>query len=87
MSMPWLIQFTISLFEQLPDDSNLCVQVKSEIAEIDVFAIGTQADEMWSFVDNKNNQQWIWIATDAVSNQMVVFHVGDRSGDYRPFLE
>jgi IS1 family transposase len=35
---------------------------------------------MWSFVQKKANKQWIWIAMDAKTRQIIAFHVGDRSG-------
>jgi len=38
-----------------------------------------EADEMWSFVTKKSNKQWIWIALDAKTRQILAFHVGDRS--------
>jgi insertion element IS1 protein InsB len=38
-----------------------------------------EADEMWSFVQKKANKQWIWIAMDAKTRQIMAFHVGDRS--------
>ncbi len=34
---------------------------------------------MFSFVGNKENKQWVWIAMDVKSWQIVAFHVGDRS--------
>jgi insertion element IS1 protein InsB len=40
-----------------------------------------EADEMWSFVQKKANKQWIWIAMDAETRQIIAFHVGDRSGE------
>jgi insertion element IS1 protein InsB len=40
-----------------------------------------EADEMWSFVQKKANKQWIWIAMDAKTRQIIAFHVGDRSGE------
>jgi insertion element IS1 protein InsB len=40
-----------------------------------------EADEMWSFVRQKANKQWIWIAMDATTRQVIAFHVGDRSRD------
>jgi insertion element IS1 protein InsB len=40
-----------------------------------------EADEMWSFVQQKANKQWIWIAMDATTRQVIAFHVGDRSRD------
>jgi insertion element IS1 protein InsB len=36
-------------------------------------------DELWSFVNHKNNKQWVWIAIDAKTREMVGLHVGDRS--------
>ena len=38
-----------------------------------------QCDEMWSFVANKDNKQWIWLALDAKTKEIVGVHVGDRS--------
>ena len=39
-----------------------------------------QMDELWSFVDNKGNQQWVWLALDAETREIVGVHIGDRSG-------
>ena len=39
-----------------------------------------EADETWSFVQKKANKQWIWIAMDATTRQIIAFHVGYRSG-------
>ena len=38
-----------------------------------------QCDEMWSFVGNKNNKQWIWLALDTKTKEIVGVHVGERS--------
>ena len=38
-----------------------------------------EADEISSFVQTKAHKQWIWIAMDATTRQVIVFHVGDRS--------
>ena len=38
-----------------------------------------QLDEMWSFVRSKDNKQWIWLAIDADSREIVGVYVGDRS--------
>ena len=38
-----------------------------------------EGDEMASFVHKKANKQWIWIAMDATTRQVIAFHVGDRS--------
>jgi insertion element IS1 protein InsB len=34
---------------------------------------------MWSFVGKKGNKQWIWLALDAQTKEVVGVHVGDRS--------
>ena len=44
-----------------------------------VSRLEAEADEMWSFVQQKANKQWIWIAMDAKTRQIMAFHVGDRS--------
>ncbi len=38
-----------------------------------------QCDELWSFVGNKNNKQWIWLAIDQGAGEIVGVFVGDRS--------
>ena len=38
-----------------------------------------QCDEMWSFVNDKGNKQWIWLALDIKTREIVGVHVGDRS--------
>ena len=39
---------------------------------------GIQLDEMWSFVQNKDNKQWIWPALNPNNRQIVAFHIGGR---------
>jgi insertion element IS1 protein InsB len=39
-----------------------------------------ELDELWSVVGKKANRQWVWIALDATTRQVLAFHVGDRSG-------
>jgi IS1 family transposase len=36
-------------------------------------------DEMWSYVGSKDNQQWIWLAIDATTREIVGVYIGDRS--------
>ena len=38
-----------------------------------------ECDEMWSFVGNKGNKQWVWLALDKRTRAIVGVHVGDRS--------
>lgn len=41
---------------------------------------GIQLDEMWTFVQNKKNKQWLWLALNPANRQIIAFHVGGRSG-------
>ena len=34
---------------------------------------------MHSFVQKKANEQWLWLAMDRPTRQIIAFHVGDRS--------
>ena len=77
-SLRWLLGFMVDLYDQLPDDLNF--EVKAEAEELAIYTFESEIDEMLSFVGNKANKQWIWIALDVKSRQVVAFHVGDRSG-------
>ena len=48
-------------------------------AHVVIHQLEAEADEMWSLVGKKANRQWIWIAMDATTGQIIAFHVGDRS--------
>ncbi len=75
VSLPWLLDFMEEVFKQLPDHLNTTV-----IADNEEFIVAVlEADEMWSYVGNKKNQQWLWLVMHTKSRQIVAFHVGDRS--------
>ncbi len=38
-------------------------------------------DELWSFVDDKGNKQWVWLAIDAETREIVGCYIGGRSSD------
>ena len=38
-----------------------------------------ELDELWSFVQNKKNHCWVWIALCAITKQVVAVIAGDRS--------
>lgn len=52
---------------------------KERAARVEVF--GIQLDEMWSFVQNKQDKAWIWIALNPVNRQIIGLHIGKRSKD------
>lgn len=61
---------------------NICYESVPQAAEVVRKAPGkltVQMDELWSFVDNKGNKQWVWLAIDANTREVIGCHVGDRS--------
>lgn len=38
-----------------------------------------ECDELWSFVDNKDNKYWVWLAIDRKTREIVGCYIGDRS--------
>jgi len=57
----------------------LHVQLPARLTAVVLSRWEAEADEMWSCVQKKANKQWIWIAMDAQTRQIIAFHVGDRS--------
>lgn len=37
-----------------------------------------EADELWSFVGNKANKQWVWMVMNTYNRQIIALHVGGR---------
>jgi len=77
VSLFWLLGFMTSEYEQLPDNLNYKANLKTE--KLIIWSIDSEVDEMWSFVGSKENKQWVWIAMDSKSRQIIAFYVGDRS--------
>jgi insertion element IS1 protein InsB len=77
VTLKWLLGFLVQCIAALPD--HLHVQPVSWTQDIMVQRLEVEADEMASFVHKKANKQWIWIAMDAKTRQVIAFHVGDRS--------
>ena len=77
VSLTWLLHFMVECFTACPED--LHVQLPVRPIAVVMSRLEAEADEMWSFVQKKANKQWIWIAMDATTRQIIAFHVGDRS--------
>lgn len=77
VSLKWLLGFLVQGFEALPD--HLHVQPVTCPQNVMIQRLDVEADEMSSFIQKKANKQWIWMAMDAQSRQVIAFHIGDRS--------
>jgi len=78
VSLRWLLSFIIEVYDQLPDHLNLRLPQPGKRG-VYLSRLEAEADEMWSFVGSKGNKQWIWIAIDTETRQVIAFYVGDRS--------
>ena len=77
VSLTWLLDFIAEFYAESPDDLN--VKVCQARGVVQLLRLEAEADEMWSFVISKRNKQWIWIALDVTTKQVIAFYVGDRS--------
>jgi hypothetical protein len=75
VSMPWLLDYMQVVFKALPEDLNASIVSENE----ELMVISLQVDELWSYVGNKKNQQWLWLVMDAKTRQILAFQIGKRS--------
>ena len=76
VSMPWLLDFINCLIAELPDDLNAEVFKEGENIEVIVL----EADELWSYVQKKQNPQWLWLVMHSKTRQILAMEVGKRDG-------
>jgi IS1 family transposase len=76
VSLTWLLGYIASLYAQTPDD--LGFEIPARFKNSKVQLVFVEADEMWRFVKKKQNKQWIWLAMDVATRQIIAFHVGGR---------
>ena len=71
VSETWLQDYVNRKYEAIPQQVNVSPKKKGRLT--------IQCDEMWSFVGNKGNKQWIWLALDVETREIIGVHIGDRS--------
>jgi insertion element IS1 protein InsB len=79
ISLTWLLRCMVERFAACPEHWH--VQLPVRPAAVVIRQLEAEADALWSFVGEKANRQWIWIAMDARIRQIIAFHVGDRRRD------
>jgi insertion element IS1 protein InsB len=77
VGIKWLMHFMVDHFKAAPD--HLPIQLPGSPGDVIVQQPDAEADEMCSFVGKKTNKQWLWMAMDTQTRQIIAFHVGDRS--------
>jgi insertion element IS1 protein InsB len=79
VSICWLMNFMVARFAAAP--THLHVRPVTTSRGILIGCLAVEADEVWSFVQQKANPPWLWLAMDKETRQILAFHVGDRSRD------
>jgi insertion element IS1 protein InsB len=79
VSLTWLLHLMVERFAACPE--HLHVQLPVSPTDVVIRQLEAEADEMWSFVRQKANKQWLWIAIDVQIHQVIAFHLGDRRRD------
>ena len=74
VSLSWLINFIEQRYLSTPEDLQF---VAPSAAEIELFCV--EADELWSFVEKRENKRWIWLILERRTRQIIAVHIGDRS--------
>jgi IS1 family transposase/transposase-like protein len=70
ISEPWLQQYINKKYEEIPKVIDVPIKKRGPLT--------IQCDEMWSFVQNKANKQWLWFALDVDSRKIVGAFIGSR---------
>ncbi|KJU83359.1 transposase ImeAB' protein, partial [Candidatus Magnetobacterium bavaricum] len=70
VSERWLQDYVNQKYDTVPQYIDVKKKEKGRLT--------IQCDEMWSFVGNKENKQWIWLALDDDSREVVGAFVGNR---------
>jgi insertion element IS1 protein InsB len=71
VSESWLQEYVNDAYAKVARTASVTPKAKGKLT--------VQMDELWSFVDDKGNKQWVWLAMDADTREIIGCHVGDRS--------
>ena len=71
VSESWLQTYVNRFYSKLDRTLEVTPKTQSKLT--------VQMDELWSFVDSKGNKQWVWLALDRQTREIIGCHIGDRS--------
>ena len=79
VSLKWMLNFAVQTWAEAPDDLGILPKLLKIGSPKKIQVIGLQLDEMWSFVQCKEQKAWIWVVFEPESRQVIAFYIGDRS--------
>jgi len=71
VSEQWLQSYVNKKYEEIPKEVEVSKKSKGRLT--------IECDEVWSYVGNKENKQWVWLAIDRDTGEIVGMAIGDRS--------
>jgi IS1 family transposase/transposase-like protein len=74
-----VLQISEDTVQRYVNAKSKTVSQQVEVIEKPKKRLTVQMDELWSFVDDKNNQQWVWLALDVKTREIVGVQIGDRT--------
>jgi hypothetical protein len=77
VGLKWLLGFLVQCYKARP--AHLNAQAVPCNGAVMMQRLEMAVAAMARFVPKKGHKQWIWLAMDARSRQVIAFHVGDRS--------
>ena len=78
VSERWLQYYVNKKYAAVPRKVHVTAKKKGRLT--------MECDEMWSFVQNKDDKQWIWLAKDVDTREIVGVYVGSRDKEGAPGL-
>ena len=72
VSEKWLQNYVNKKYAQTPREVKVAKKSKGRLT--------LECDELWSFVQKKSNKQWVWLALDVETREIVGVWVGRRDG-------
>ena len=73
ISEPWLQKYVNEKYDNILQKVNVKEKTRGRLT--------IECDEVWSFVGQKSNKQWIWLALDVDSREIVGVFVGNRDSE------
>ncbi|MFC5411510.1 hypothetical protein ACFPMF_19470 [Larkinella bovis] len=71
-----LYAYMDELYAEIPTD--LACRI-SQPTVIELYGRDCEPEELWNFVLYKANKQWVWVALDRATRQVLALSIGDRS--------
>ena len=71
VSKKWLQDYVNTKYASVSQQVKVSSKHKSKL--------NIECDEAWSFVNHQGNKQWIWLALDKKTREIVGYYIGERS--------